>query len=263
MPLAPVYSPLITSDLPWDYCFQYNYRCPGKILDLDVDVMLLENRGMERPQLTLSEYRALVSKIYERITKGKALPNDDFGIAESCYEGGMIENSAAHLIWYAEVVGLTDKALWYASELRNSNEDFLSRLAFYRSMKGEINRTRRKDDSGWLFEFTIVDFKKKLKELLAEHVLEETEETIDDPEQIVICRRCGSFKPKDGFCPECGSGWAGKRLSEKIIAGLRDLARRESLSFDAIVRKTAICRKCGSLRTKDAACPICGSKSPR
>ncbi len=220
----------------------------------------MENRGMEGPQPTLTEYRALVAKIYERITKGNAPPHDDFGIVESCYQGGIIDNSAAHLIWYSEVVGLTETALRYASELRNCNQDFLSRPALYRSMKGEINRARRKDDSGWLFEFTIVDFKKKLKELLAEHVLEET---IDDPEQIVICRRCGSFKPKDGFCPVCGSGWAGKRLSEKIIAGLKDLARRESLSFDAIVSKSAICRKCGSLRAKDAACAICGSKGRR
>ncbi len=218
---------------------------------------------MEGPQLTLAEYRAIVEKIYHKIAKGKALPHDDFGIVESCYQGGMIENSAAYLIWYSDVVGLTETALRYASELRNGSEDFLSRLASYRSMKGEINQTLKKGDSGWLFEYTIVDFKKKLKELLAEHVLEETEKTIDDPEQIVICRRCGSFKSKDGFCPECGSGWAGKKLSEKIIAGLRDLARRDNLSFDAIVRKTAVCRKCGSFRIKYAACPCCGTKSRR
>jgi hypothetical protein len=81
---------------------------------------------MESPQPTPSEYRALVEKIYRRITKGTALPSNDFGIVESCYEAGMIENSASYLIWYSEAVGLTEKALGYATELRNSNKDFLS-----------------------------------------------------------------------------------------------------------------------------------------
>lgn len=116
----------------------------------------------------------------------------------------------------------------------------------------------------WCWFFKINEIRNLLKRLVElnepEKDITNHQDVINDPDQIVICRRCGSFKPKDDFCPDCRSGWAGKKLSEKIIAGLRDLAQQENLSFDAAVKKMAVCKSCGSLKNKDTKCPNCGSK---
>lgn len=82
---------------------------------------------------------------------------------------------------------------------------------------------------------------------------------ITDQAQLVICRRCGSFKPKDGFCPNCRSGWAGKKVPDQVFVTLREFAEKENLALQEASKIMVVCRKCGSLKNRDKQCPSCGS----
>lgn len=89
---------------------------------------------------------------------------------------------------------------------------------------------------------------------------QETVTAITNRDQIVICRKCGFFKLKGHYCPECGSGWAGKKVSDNTFTHLSEFAEKENLSIGAAIKMIAICRKCGALRSKDKPCPSCGAK---
>ena len=76
---------------------------------------------------------------------------------------------------------------------------------------------------------------------------------IRNKEDIVICRRCGSFKKKDGYCPTCGSGWAGKKLSQDIWDALIKLAEERNESKNSLLREMEACKNCGVLKSKGKA----------
>ena len=80
-----------------------------------------------------------------------------------------------------------------------------------------------------------------------------------DPAQIVICRKCGSFKSKGGYCPNCRSGWAGKKVSGTVLGELLNVVEKEKLSLEDAARTMAVCRKCEALKKRSAPCPKCGA----
>ena len=76
---------------------------------------------------------------------------------------------------------------------------------------------------------------------------------------IVICKRCGSFKKLDGFCPDCRSGRTGKKVSKDIWNALNKMSEEQERSVKAVLPEMAVCKNCGSLKKKGAPCPKCGN----
>ncbi len=76
---------------------------------------------------------------------------------------------------------------------------------------------------------------------------------------IVICKKCGSFKIKDGYCPHCNSGWVGKKVKKDTWDVLAGMAEEQGKSLNVLIREMAVCRKCGILKKIDVVCPNCGS----
>ena len=113
--------------------------------------------------------------------------------------------------------------------------------------------------------YKINEIRNLLKRIV--ELLEPTKDDIDDQSittdqsQLVICKRCGSFKKKDGFCPHCGSGWAGKKMSDTLFTELNEFARKEKFDLEGAIKAIVVCRKCGSLKRRDKKCPSCGSNA--
>ena len=82
---------------------------------------------------------------------------------------------------------------------------------------------------------------------------------IKNKNDLVICRRCGSFKKSDGYCPTCGSGWAGNKLSQEIWDALVKLSQERNESIQKLRIEMEACKNCGALKTKGKPCSSCGS----
>ena len=82
--------------------------------------------------------------------------------------------------------------------------------------------------------------------------------TLANPKTMVVCRRCGTFKKDVAHCPNCGSGWAGKKIDHATWNALQDVATNENKPIRTVLAEMVVCR-CGTLKKRDESCPVCGA----